>query len=99
MFFRAPPRQLDEIKNLGVSPQVGALDVHLKAEDPTSPLPIVTGMQSTLPTRLVMFPSRLKEIFRPPQKRRCRFLESRGLSVELCPYSTSMNSKIPAFKT
>src|ERR1700730_936715 len=58
VLFRVTPGQLNEIKNLSVSLQVGALNVDFKTEDPTSAHPIVTAVQSAFPARFVILPSR-----------------------------------------
>src|SRR6266404_3667161 len=92
-------RQVNESEDRIVSLQVAALDVHLKAEDPVSALPVVTGVQSAYPAPLVMLPGLYEQRFRKPGTR-CRvgFFEGRGLGIELCPDSTPLNTKIPPLK-
>src|ERR1700731_33309 len=91
-------REVNESEGRIVSFEVGALDVHLKAENPTATLPIVTGVQPTFPGRIATSsPSVRKRRFRKSE-RRDGFFEGRGLRIELCQDSASMNTKIPAFK-
>src|ERR1700675_22084 len=92
-------RQVNESKGRIVSFEVGALEVYLKAENPSPTLPIVTGVQPAFPGRIATSsPSLRKRRFVKVARRTCRFFEGRGLGIEFCQDSTSMNTEMPSLK-
>src|SRR6266404_2975962 len=94
-------RQVNESEGRILSFEVAALDVYLKAENPSPALPIVTGVQPAFPGRIATSsPSLVKRRFRKSEASwRFGIFEGRGLGIEFCQDSASMNAKIPAFKT
>src|SRR6266446_9738671 len=93
-------RQVNESEGRILSFEVAALDVYLKAENPSPALPIVTGVQPAFPgKRTVTSPSLRKRRFRKAEASwRFGIFEGRGLGIEFCQDSASMNTKVPPLK-